>query len=93
MRLLEEAVVVVHLKLRFDLAHSIERNTDHDKDRCTTERLDERIVGEEEEDRRHDCNDGDEDRTRQCNAAKYVLDVLHSIRTRADARNEAALLL
>ena len=50
--------------MRFDLTHGIERNTDHDEDRSTTKRLNERIVGEVEEGVKRNqvlIGDGDED--------------------------------
>ena len=49
--LLEETVVVVHLQLTFNLAHGIERNTDHDENRGTAERLNELVTAEVEDDR------------------------------------------
>ena len=52
--LLEEAVVVVHLQLAFDLAHGVERNADHDEDRGAAERLNELVAAEVEDDRRDD---------------------------------------
>ena len=63
--LLEEAVVVVHLQLAFDLAHGVERNTDHDENRGTTKRLNELVTAEVENDRRNDRDAGDEDTARK----------------------------
>ena len=63
--LLEETVVVVHLQLTFNLAHGIERNTDHDENRGTAKRLNELVTAEVEDDRRDDRDAGDEDTARK----------------------------
>ena len=63
--LLEETVVVVHLKLAFNLAHGVECNTDHDENRGTTKRLNELVAAEVEDDRRDDRDAGDEDTARR----------------------------
>ena len=48
--LLEEAVVVVHLQLAFDLAHGVERNADHNENRSAAKRLNKLVAGEVEQD-------------------------------------------
>ena len=56
------------------------------------ERLDERIAGEVEDDRRHHRDGGDEDAAGQRDAMQHVLDIGHRRRARTHTGNEAALL-
>ncbi len=49
-RLLEEALVVVHLQLALNLAHGIQGHANHDEDGCATQGLDELVVRKAEQD-------------------------------------------
>ena len=83
--LFEETLVVVHLQLAFHLVHGVEGHADHDEDRSAAERLDERIAGEVEDDRRHHRDGGDEDAAGQRDAMQHVLDIGHRRRARTCA--------
>ena len=91
-KLLEEAVVIVHLQLAFNLAHGVKRNANHDKDGRAAKRLNKLIAGEVEDDGRHHGNNRDEDTTRQRDAMQHVLDVRDRSRARTYTRDKATLL-
>ena len=91
--LFEEPSIIVSLQLAFDLSHGVKRNTDHDQDRSTTERLNKLIAREVEQNGRNNSDQSDEDATWKGNTTEHVVDVLLGSLTRTDSRDEAALLL
>ena len=88
---LQEALVVPHHQLAVDLLHRLEGDADRDQDRRAGER-EVLHVGEGEEHRRQQGDEGDEERAGERDAAEDAGEVPLGLGSGPDAGDEAALL-
>src|SRR5205807_3879652 len=85
----DEAAVLAHDQLGFELLHGVERDADHDQDGGAPEvhllLVDAGDPGGG--DRQHDCDHAQEDRAREGDAVQHRIEVVRRRAARADAGN------
>ena len=91
---LEESVIVAHQEMTLDLLQSIQNNTHHNQQGRTAEELREaHRHTEQASERRQDSDEGEQDRTRQGDAAHNGVNILSRLLTRFHTRNESVVQL
>src|SRR3972149_672849 len=87
----EDPFVVSHRELGFDLLHRLQCDPDHDQDRDPGEG--DRDAPDRTCDSRKHCDNGQEDRSGQCDPIEDEREVLRSLTTGADSWDETSLTL
>src|SRR5437764_10601350 len=88
----DEALVAPHEELGLELLHRLDDHADHDEDARAAEA--ERLhAGEVADERRHDRDDAEEERTGDRDAGDHPAEELRGRTARADARDEPAVAL
>src|SRR3954469_5044161 len=89
--LFQEALVVAHHQLRFELFHRVERDADDDQDRgAAEEEVGTRLV---DEDRRQSCDRGEEERPGEREPGEDAIKELGRWPAGSHPRDEASVLL